>query len=316
MSNLIKKIADPMNWYFLVLIIALSAGLILSKHLAFLADSSTFILGVIFFLGALKVGRADIDRVWHSKGTIFVFDLLMLIGLPIIVYLVAMVVVPEYALPLLILAAMPTGMAAPLMADIVGGRESLAMAMTVTTSLLAPFTVPAMIRLLAGVSVEVGFWSMFLSIAEIIFIPFILAWFVKSIAPGVVAKTKWSLGKISTVFLGLLVAGIIAKQSSSIVSSFVSFGLFKSLWIVTILVAFFYILGYFIYVGKVGRDRLTLTVSFANMNFTLAIYLAQKYFPKPEIIIPITLAVVPWFVFIVLFKYITKKFAQSSVKYN
>ncbi len=301
-----------MNWYFVVLIISIPSGLFLSSDLAFLANNSTFILGAIFFLGALKININDIKNVWNLKIGVIVFNVLMLIGLPVVVYLIAKIIVPDYALSLLILSVMPSGMATPLLASIVGGRESLAMVMTATTSLLAPFTIPVMIYWLAGVSVDVDFWQIFFSIAEIIFIPFFLAWLIRKFLPNVIEKTKGSLGKISTFFLGLLMAGIVAQQSESIIESLISSEIFMSLIVVSVLMAFFYILGYLIYFKEQGEDRLTFTVSFANMNFTLAIFLAHKYFASSEIVVPITLAVIPWFLFIVIFKYMTRKTINTS----
>ena len=314
MANWLQKFRDPIYWYFLVLIIAIPSGWFFHAQLAPLADYSTLILGGIFFLGALKIGKEDIERVWHSKITIGIFDLLMLIGLPVFVYLIALILVPDYALPLLILAAMPTGMSTPLLAGIVGGRESLAMAMTVTTSLLAPFTVPLIIHALVGVNVDVNFWQMFISIAEIIFIPFILVWIIRRFIPKISDNAKVGFGRTSIVLLGLLMAGVVAQQSSAIIESFLSSEFIISLLVVTTLMAFFYFLGYVLYAKKSGQDRITLTVSFANMNFTLAIFLAHKYFTDPKIVVPITLAVVPWFVFIVLFKYITYKFNNDVKK--
>jgi bile acid:Na+ symporter, BASS family len=313
MSKIIKKFSDPMNWYFLVLIIALPAGLLFPDNLSFLANNSTFILSAIFFLGALKINVEDIKKIWKLKISVIIFNILMLVVLPIIVYIVAEAIVPNYALALLILSTMPSGMATPLLASIVGGRESLAMVMTATTSLLAPFTIPFLIYKLAGVSIDVNFWQMFLSIAKVIFIPFLLAWLVRYFFPKTIEKTKGSLGKISTVFLGLLMAGVVAQQSGAIMESLISSELFKSLAVVSILMAFFYILGYLIYFKQKGEDRLTFTVSFANMNFTLAIYLAHKYFTNSDIVVPITLAVIPWFLFIILFKYITRKQIKSNL---
>ncbi len=310
MTKLTKKLADPLHWYFLILVLALPAGLFFAKQLSFLADASTILLGIIFFLGALKIERQDFKKIWRSKLIILTFTLLMLIDLPVVVYLFALLFVPNYALALLILAAMPVGMATPLMTDIIGGRPGLAMAMTVVTSLLAPFTIPLVINTLAGTNVSINFWQMFLSISEIIFIPFGLAWLTRHFFPNTIAKTKDKLGHISTAILGLLIAGIVAQQASAIVKSLVSSELFASLAVVTVLMAVFYGLGYLIYANQKGKDRLTLTISFANMNFTLAIVLAHKYFAQANIIVPITLAVVPWFVFIIIFKYLTKNKAE------
>lgn len=302
-----------LRFYFIVLLIALPLGWFFPHYFSFLANHSTLILGAIIFLGALKIEKEDIVQVFRSKKTIFIFNLLMLVGLPLVVFVLAKIFVPEYIIPLLLLAAMPTGMATPLLAQIVGGRESLSMAMTVTTSLLAPFTIPAVLFVLIGVHVEVDFWEMFLSIAEIIFIPFLLAWITRRFFHQAVMKVKVGFGRLSTILLGLLIAGIVAQQSGALVESLLSFSFIISLGVVTLLMASFYVLGYFVYIHQNGKDRITLTVSFANMNFTLAIFLAHKYFENSGAVVPITLAVIPWFFFIVIFTYFTRKSVRDNI---
>jgi len=306
MNSWPKRFADPIYWYFIVIFTALIVGWYWPNNLVFLADYTTLILSGIFFLGALKIEKEDIARIWQLKTTIIVFNLLMLIVLPAAVYFAVQHLWPAYALPLLILASMPTGLATPLLASIVGGRESLAMTMAITTSLLAPFTIPLIIYVLVGVSVEVAVWPMFLSIAEIVFIPFALAWLARKLSGRTFLRIKGGLGRLSTLLLGFLVAGIVARQSAIILAGFDYNNFFQSLGAVAILMASFYLLGFLLYYRQTGQDRLTLTVSFANMNFTLAIFLAHTYFPAPEVVIPVTLAVVPWFVFIVFFKYLTQ----------
>lgn len=295
---------DPIYLYLFVLLVALPLGFLAREQLAFLAGFNSYFLAAIFFLGALKIHPKEIAALHKQKYILAIFNFGMLIALPFLVFLIAENIVPGAALPLLILAAMPTGMAAPLLTEIVGGRQSLALAITVTSSLLAPFTVPLMLKLLAGADVEVSLTNMFYSIATIIVVPFALAWILQRLIPRQLKRTERYFSPLSIIILGLLLTGVVAQQSSSAILNMRFETLAWYLLIVSIFMALFYAAGYVLGRGKNRRDRVTLTISFANMNFTLAIYLAHRYFNSPEVVLPITLAVVPWFVFIIIIKLI------------
>lgn len=295
---------DPIYMYLLVILIALPLGWFGHEQLSFLTNLNSYFLAIIFFFGALKIHPKEIALLNKQKGTIALFNLGMLIVLPIIVFIVVKTLIPTLTLPLLILAAMPTGMAAPLLTEIVGGRQSLALAITVTSSLLAPITVPLVIKLLSGINVEVNFWEMFFSIATIIVLPFIVAWILQRLVPKQIKKNERYFSPLSIITLGMLLTGVIAQQTNNAVAYFKLETIIWYLLIVSIFMAFFYLAGYIFAIGRAQKDKITLTVGFANMNFTLAIFLAHRYFNSPEVILPITVAVVPWFVFIIMIKFL------------
>lgn len=307
-----SMLADPIYMYFLVLLIALPLGWFGHEQLSFVAQSNSYFLAAIFFLGALKIHPRDIVLLNRQKTIIILFNLGMLVVLPLIVFILASILTPALVLPLLILAAMPTGMAAPLLTEIIGGRQSLALAITVTSSLLAPITVPLIIKILAKIDVRVSFWEMFFSIATIIVIPFILAWILQRLIPKQIKQKERYFSPLSIMLLGALLTGVIAQQANSTILNFNLATVCWYLLVVSVFMAVFYAAGYLLAVGQNLKDRITLTVGFANMNFTLAIYLAHRYFNTPEVILPITVAVIPWFVFIIVIKFLMNR--NASVK--
>ena len=54
-------------------------------------------------------------------------------------------------------------------------------------------------------------------------------------------------------------------------------------------------------------NRVTITICLTYLNFTLAIYLAGKFFNDPKIVVPVVLSVLPWSLLIIPFKYGMKK---------
>jgi len=305
-----KKILSRLSSsYFSIISLAVISGVGISEYLEGLASFSTLILGLIFFLSALKTDLKEVVEYLHNKKMIFFANLFMLIILPVLVYYVTSFVFPALAVAFLLLAAMPSGMTDPLLSEISGGKQSLALVLTISTSLLAPFTIPFLIELLAGEYISVGFLDMFEVLAKVIFIPFFLAELVKYLFGKGVKKVSASFRQISMILLGLLIAGIVAKQADVIKGSLFSgnsedFSFLAALFIFFLLL---HILGYFAVPWKKREERIATTICMTYMNFTLAIYLTDRFFTDPNVIIPVILSVIPWVALVIPFKYFVTK---------
>ncbi|PLX29079.1 hypothetical protein C0581_00030, partial [Candidatus Parcubacteria bacterium] len=239
-----------------------------------------------------------------DKKLLIITNLLMLVIFPIAVYYLALFVYPKLAIAFLILAAMPSGMTAPLLTEICGGKQSLALVLSITTSLLAPFTIPLMIKLLAGATVVVSFSSMSLSLAKIIFIPFILANIIKYFWEKQIKKTYKTFKPISIMLMGAIIMGVIAKQATNIMKFENEYLIYLGL-----LFAFFifiHVISYVVIFWKNKKERIATTISLTYFNFTLAIYLAGEFFNEPHIVIFVILSVIPWAILLVPFKYYTR----------
>jgi BASS family bile acid:Na+ symporter len=292
--------------YVFVLLLSLALGLFFPESALKLEPFGTLFLGIIFFLSALKIDLKEFIKYLKDQKMVAAVNFVMLIGLPVVVYYATLLIYPDLAIAFLLLAAMPAGMTSPLLAEICGGKQSLALVLTISTSLLAPFTVPLMIKLLAGATVQVDTLAMFLSLVKVIFIPFILANLVKYFWHRRIKASYFTFKPISTALLGLLIMGIVAKQSATILGG-LNVAFLVELAALFSLFVFFHLAGYYAAWWRKRDDRVTITICLAYLNFTLAIYLAGKFFDDPRIVVPVVLSVLPWSLLIIPFKYLTKK---------
>lgn len=292
--------------YVFILLLSLTIGLLLPQYAILFAPYGTFFLGIIFFLSALKIDLKEILKYLKDKKMVVAVNFVMLIGLPVVVYYAMLFIYPDLAIAFLLLAAMPAGMTSPLLSEICGGKQSLALVLTISTSLLAPFTVPLMVGFLAGATVQVDTLGMFLSLVKVIFIPFILANFVKYFWHHKIKATYYTFKPISTILLGLLIMGIVAKQAETILGG-LNVTFLIEVAALFVLFAFFHAVGYYTVWWRKRDDRVTITICLTYLNFTLAIFLAGKFFDDPRIVVPVVLSVLPWSLLIIPFKYLTKK---------
>ena len=284
--------------YFFIILISLAAGLLFPLKVVVLAPFATLFLQIIFFLTSLKLDPQAVLKEFRHPKALVIASLFMLLVLPAFVFVVAQALVPSLAIALLLLAAMPTGMTAPLLADVVGGKATTALVLTVMTSLLAPFTIPLVISLFASTAVTVSAGAMVWSLVKVILIPFFLAQCARHFLHTQLQPTYFTFKPISLVLLGLLIAGVVSKQAETILAGVGSSVVFQLL----VLTGFIILLlgvGFNIAFWRPVKDRLTIAVSVTFMNFTLAIFLAGAFFNDPTISLATVLIIFPWSLVIV-----------------
>jgi BASS family bile acid:Na+ symporter len=300
--------------YIVIMVIALAIGLFIPQARHFI-PFTTLMLQVIFFLSSLKMQP---ERVFDSakdwKFLLAVNGYMMLL-LPLVVFLVAWPLPQGLGLALFLLAAMPAGMTSPLLVEVAGGKQAVAMILVVTTSLLAPFTIPLMTKLLYGASIEIDAWNMFIKLILVIFIPFLLALLVRRLVPDLVKKCNRYTKPISLYLLGFLIIAVIANQAQSI------FELSADWWklIITIFGLYLFIVimhlaGYFGFWWKPHEDKNTSSITLTYMNFVLAIYVAGNFFPRPDVLLPLVLIILPWATFLPVWQKFSTKLAGKQQK--
>lgn len=303
MNRFYRVLSDS---YIFVMIIALAAGLFMPAA-AHLTPWNTQILQAIFFLSCLKIDLGQLRGSLKDWRFLLLANVLMLVAFPVVVWVTMNPFAPNLGLALFLLAAMPVGMTTPLLVDVVGGKQTIAMVLTVTTSLLAPITIPLLTKILYGATIAVDAFGMFKQLSLVIFLPFILALIVRTIVASTVEAIKTTTKPISILLLGLLIAGAIAKQSAHIRA--MSQDLPRLFLIIVALYLFFcalHLAGYYAFWWKKREDKLTASVALTYMNFTLAIFLASQFFPTPEVLLPLVLAILPWATLLPVWKWVAR----------
>lgn len=305
--SILKLFNRLVGSYLFVVVLALVVGLLFPQHVSVLTQYTTVFLQIIFFLSSLKLDPKVVLKEGRDVRLIFLANTFKLLVLPAVVYLVAIRFFPTMAVPLLLLAAMPSGMTTPLLVEVVGGKQGLALVLAITSSLIAPLTIPLVIGYFAGTAVTVNAFEMFLKLVYVIVIPFVIAQVVRRFFHRRLSATYFTYKPISIVILGMLIAGAVAKQASVILTR-VDVSMLILLFVLFLFVALLLFVGYVMAYWRDCSDRLTVAISTAFMNFSLAIFLANAFFPDPNVLLASVLVIFPWTMMLLPFKHLVRRF--------
>jgi BASS family bile acid:Na+ symporter len=256
-------------------------GILFPRFASMFCHYPQYCLMILLFLSFLSI---EITEIWstlkNSIRMIVCLTLLKIVILPVVIYYVFTVVSPSYAVAALLLSGISTGVVAPFMSNLVKGNSPLVMVMVVVTSLLIPFTLPALIEILLGESVAIPLSGMILTLSLIIFIPILVAESVRNLAPRfltTLTKIRFPLSLILFAFINL---GIFSRYSD--------FFHREPIMIITatvtaiVLSAIYCGAGILCMVKKSVEDQLAGAVTLGNMNNVLVIVFASQYFGPLE----------------------------------
>jgi predicted Na+-dependent transporter len=198
----------------------LTLGLLLSCVLGFglplLADVPAgvvqWLVGIVMLFAwfELRLDALKQVRFWPLLG----FYLLRFLALPVAAFWLAHPIAPGFASGLMLFFLMPAGVSSPALTALHGGNATLALALVVLSSLLTPFAVPLVCRLLLGDSAKtLPPLPLLFSLLGIVFIPAGIYALIRR-SPRVVAFTKAN-GRFWSIFLILMVVSIVLARQKA-----------------------------------------------------------------------------------------------------
>jgi BASS family bile acid:Na+ symporter len=132
----------------------------------------------LLFLAFLKVYPPAVWRTLRRYPVkMALLMLTKLIVLPVTVYLLVIKLLPDYALGLLLLAGVSTGLSASFFSGMVGADIPLVLAMTVSTTLILPLTLPLVVKVLVGREMHFDLFSLARFMMTLIFVPLLASLF-------------------------------------------------------------------------------------------------------------------------------------------
>lgn len=266
----------------MVVLLGIVAGLVFPKFFRPIAPYGTYLLILIFFASSLRLNVYEIISYAKDWKMMLLTNLFMLVFLPLLLWAPCAAFAPDWAMAFLIMGAMPTGMTIALIADLFGGRTTLALVITATTSLLAPFTIPLIFWLVIGQAVPVPVFTMFFNLVITIVLPFVAAAIVQRKAPNIVKHYDFWWREISIVAFGVLIAAIVGDTTGSgpIILTVRDVGLVIVMLIYT---AGLIALSYFMTFWRTNSEKATIALCMVYLNNTLALFIANRYFPNPKL---------------------------------
>lgn len=260
-----------------------------------------YCLMINFFLSYLSIDLADVWKALkgHSRE-ILGFTVMKLAVLPVIIYFIFYFVAPEYALSALLLTGVSTGVVSPMISNMVKGNSSLVLVVVVITSILAPFTLPALIKMVIARDVAISFLAMLKMLATVIFIPIILVEIIRYLLPRLVAPILKIQFPVSLLMFAVINLGVFyryapffKKEPSVIIMATV---------VVFVLAAIYCVVGILFFRKGPLHNHLAGAVMLGNINNVLVIVFASEFFGPVEPLVA-AMYMIPFFVIVIPLRY-------------
>jgi BASS family bile acid:Na+ symporter len=171
-------------------------------------------LGALLFLNLIRLDAPDLLATFTRPRQLAVLSAVKLFALPLGMYALAYFVYEPFALPVLLLSGISTGLGAPFVVNLIGGRLPLVVGMIIATSLAVPFILPSLVYALVGSQFDIPVLDMVVLLAAALFLPLAAGWLTKKQFPGAAKFADERSFPLSLIFIVLINLGMFAKFSS------------------------------------------------------------------------------------------------------
>lgn len=218
--QILYKLSDWIAGNITLFVVIVSAlALLFPPSFTWIAPSViTPMLGVVMFGMGLTLKPSDFKPVVMQPKNIIIGELAQFIIMPSIAWLLCKLLgLPtEIAIGVILVGCCPGGTASNVICYLAEGDTALSVAMTTVSTLLAPLVTPALVQLLAGHSVDVDVWGMFLSILQVVILPIVLGFVVNHYLKSVTKRVVPLLPMVSTLAIAVIIGIVVSHNSAKI----------------------------------------------------------------------------------------------------
>jgi len=182
------------------------------------ASSGTFIsilLGVVMFGMGLATKLEDFKVVFSRPWDIAVGCAAQFTVMPALAWTLARLFGLDEALTVgvVLVGCCPGGTASNVITYLARGDLALSVGMTGVSTLLAPFLTPALTLLLAGQTVDVNAYGMFINILWVVILPILLGLAAKRFFPNATERAVRFMPTVSSVAIAVIIALVVAANA-------------------------------------------------------------------------------------------------------
>lgn len=285
----------------IIFFIAIIIGLLFPQQTEFLNDYAITFLSIALFVIFLG---ADFSKIWSyvKKPDLLAYIIIaFLIIIPAIIYFVARIINPVYAIGFLLVFGVPTATTSPVVVKLFKGNVPLGIAIEFFLYIVSPVTLPLLALYLAGNVISISTDRLFLTLVETLVLPMALAYVAKKVMDT--KKLEEHSSPITILLLALAALGVIGKQAEFILAN-----LSKVLFFIVIFYGLYIIIniaGNYIAFWLNKEDRLTIAISKTYMNGTLALVLASQFFGPEAVLVAVSNFIV-WYLYLGVSKQLLK----------
>jgi BASS family bile acid:Na+ symporter len=264
-----------------VIFSSMAAGVMFPRFGAAFQFLPLYSMMTLLFLSFLSIKVAAIwDTIKGAPLVIVCFLFIRMILLPVSVSLVFQVLWPAFSLSALLLSGISTGVVAPFISNLLRANTAAVLVMVVASSLLVPFTLPALVDLFFAQSMELSLFPMMRLLFVVIFIPMAAAEGLKRVSAGAAEKLVSRQYAISLFLFAVTNLGIFSKYSAFFYQRPMT--VLSATGVAFLLGAFYFLAGLLISLGRDPQDQLAAVISFGITNNVLVIVFSSEFFTPLE----------------------------------
>lgn len=260
---------------------SLIAGILAPGACAPLQPYPVAFMMLLLFLSFLSI---RISAIWQTVRQfplrVAWFLLFRMVLFPVAVALLFQRIWPAYSLAALLLAGISTGAVAPFFANLLQANTALVLVMVMVSSLLVPFTLPPLVAVLFGQSMEIPMLQMMRLLVMVVFIPLAASEVLKRATPRTVDLIRRRQFPLSLMLFAMTNLGIF--------SQYADFFSRNAALLAASLSAAFLVSAACIVAGWLAawrwrlEDRLAAVISLWIMNYILVIVFSAQFFSPLE----------------------------------
>ena len=209
------------NTFALWIIIFVILAYFLPQGFTWIAPHISLLLGIIMFGMGLTLSVDDFKAVFKQPKNVLIAAVTQYTIMPVIAFLLAIIfkLPPEIAAGVILVGCAPGGTSSNVMTFLARGNTALSVCATAVSTLLAPILTPFLTWLLARQWMEVSFWSMFISVVQVVLIPIVLGILVQHFFKEAVQKSVAVLPLISVIGIVGVASAVVATSRDNLLAN-------------------------------------------------------------------------------------------------
>jgi BASS family bile acid:Na+ symporter len=235
----------------------------------------------ILFLSFLSIRLADMrDTVKETAGAIVFYLAFRMLLLPLAIGLLFQAVWPEYALSALLLSGISSGVVAPFMSNLVRANTPAVLVVVVVSSLLVPFTLPILVKLLFARAMEISLPGMMRMLLLVVFLPLVLAQGNRRSSCALAEGLLQHQFPITVSLFGITNLGIFSQYSEFFYQQPQAIAV--ATLVGCILAALYFLAGLLVSWWRPLEDQLAAVIGLGIMNNVLVMVFSSEFFGPLE----------------------------------
>lgn len=278
--KVLEKISDYAGKYMAIiaLLVAIIA-LVFPGPVSSVIKTSyvNILLGIVMFGMGMTLTLGDFKVVFTKPKAVITGIFAQFIIMPGLAFILVTIfqLPPELAVGVILVGCCPGGTSSNVMTYLAKGDVALSVGMTACTTIMAPIVTPLLVLLIAGQTVDVAVWDMFISIVQVVLVPIAAGFIINKLFEKFAKEFSRVLPLISVIGISLIIMAVVAANAQSLMS--------VGLLIIVVVMLHNvcgYALGYLAgrLLGLNKAQRRTLSIEVGMQNSGLATSLATVHF--------------------------------------